>query len=72
MRGFFVHLHDAPGGPDEEIVVAIPREVDPVAIKVPLDALADLIPILRASAADVPDLCCPACGKTQPAPRDAD
>lgn len=72
VRCFFVHLHDVPGGLDEEVVVTVAREDDPVAIKAPLDALADLLPILRTSTADVPDLCCPACGQVQPAPRDED
>ena len=72
MRFFAVHLLDLDvDARGEEVVVAIPKAEEPVALKVELDALPGLLPLLRETAGALPEVCCPSCGSRQPARRNA-
>ena len=60
MRFCVIHVHDEPGGPEEEAIVIVPG-AGKVAVAVPLDALPGFLPILHEATEGLEEHCCPSC-----------
>jgi hypothetical protein len=69
MQFSLLHLAEAPSE-DEEVFVVVPGGTK-TAIAVPLDALAQFLPLLAQAAAELPPPRCPACSARLPAAIDA-
>jgi len=53
--------------PGEEVLLLVPGEPSKTAIAVPLDALANFLPILERARSGLPPACCPRCAAQLPA-----
>lgn len=53
--------------PGEEVFLLVPGEPSKTAIAVPLDALANFLPILERARSGLPPACCPRCSVQLPA-----
>ena len=65
MQFSVIHLAEVPSE-GEEVFVVVPGGAK-IAIAVPLDALAQFLPLLAQAAEELPPACCPACSARLPA-----
>lgn len=68
MRFSLIHL-DGDGGSDT-VTVVVPGG-EKVAVRLPLDALPEFLPLLDDATAGLPEQCCEQCGEALPGLREA-